>query len=273
MPLVRDRPKAGEVLAPQTRALSIRSSDAPTVDIETRTCTFPFSSEEPVDMWIGTEVLSHAPGAMRMGVRQQALALLFNHDRDDLLGVVESISLGKDSRAYCTVRFGRDERGEWAMQQAADGVLINASFMYQVYRYEVDEETDTWTALDWEVYEVSLVTIPADATVGMGRSAGEQGAAVDITIRARASPADPPDPAAPRDTPPASAGFFMSNEGESTMPRRHFHQLRDAATDGSGQGQGSGGAASSTPPVLDAPPAHNAERARVDGAADERARS
>ena len=56
------------------------------------------------------------------------------------------------------------------------------------------------------------------------------------------------------------------------MPRRHFHQLRDAATDGSGQGQGSGGAASSTPPVLDAPPAHNAERARVDGAADERAR-
>lgn len=177
---IRQRP---EKLGPQRRSLVLRAAGAALVDVDARTATFPFSSEEPVDMWFGTEILSHAKGAMRKGERQASMPLLYNHNRDDLLGIVERVEIGPDARGYATVRFGRDERGDWAMQQAADGVLVNASFMYRVFRYEEDVETETLTALDWEPYEVSLVTVPADATVGLGRSSGDEENAVEIITR------------------------------------------------------------------------------------------
>lgn len=167
--------KMTDQLAPQFRALQV----SPMVDMDARTMSFPFSSEEPCNMWYGDEVLSHKAGAMRQGARQTSMPLLFNHDRNDLLGVCESISID-NNRGVATVRFGKDERGEWAMQQARDGVLVNASFMYRVFKFDVDEETEIYTATDWEAYEVSLVTVPADATVGVGRSSNES--ANDIAI-------------------------------------------------------------------------------------------
>lgn len=213
----RHRP---EKIGPQHRSLLLRATGAePTVDIDARTCTFPFSSEEPVDRWFGEEILSHAPGAMRTGTRQGALPLLFNHNRDDLLGVVEAVQI-TDSRGYCTVRFGRDERGTWAMQQAADGILINASFMYQVYKFLEDTEEETYTATDWEVFEVSLVTIPADATVGLGRAEETAGSEQD----------------AHRPPPPASADTPLFGD-----PMRMHHPLQDKAQDGTGAGQSAGG--------------------------------
>lgn len=177
---IKQRP---DKLGPQRRALTLRAAEAGVVDTDARTLRFPFSSEEPCDMWYGTEVLSHAKGAMRMGARQASMPLLYNHNRDDLLGVVEGIELGKDARGYCTVRFGRDERGDWAMQQAADGVLVNASFMYRVFKFEEDVEEETYTATDWEPYEISLVTVPADPSVGVGRDAGDDAARVEIITR------------------------------------------------------------------------------------------
>lgn len=207
------------------------------VDMEARTMRVPFSSEEPIDMWWGNEILDHSKGAMRMGVRQQNLPLLFNHDRDDLLGAVASISLGADKRAYADLRFGRDERGEWAMQQVQDGILSNVSFMYQVYKYLEDVETDTYTGLDWEVFEVSFVTIPADASVGAGRAAGDSAIPIEIIQRG----GDPP--SAQTKTEPASAGFFTSEEirtqpataeleGSDSMKTRHV--LQEKAGDDTG---------------------------------------
>lgn len=218
------------------------------VDLEARTMRLPFSSDAPVDMWWGTEILDHSRGAMRMGPRQESLPLLFGHNSSDLLGAVESISVGADGRGYADIRFGKDERGEWAMQQVQDNVLKNASFMYQVYRYVEDLETDTYTGTDWEVYEVSFVTVPADASVGAGRSAAADALAAEIIPRAGAAP-----PAAPPKTEPASAGFFSSREngaqpataetqeGNQTMKLRHVKQ--DTAGDGT---SGSAGGAAIT---------------------------
>jgi HK97 family phage major capsid protein/HK97 family phage prohead protease len=259
-------------LGVQSRSLILRAAGtSPSVDLDARTCTFPFSSEEPVPRWFGDEILSHAKGAMRTGVRQQALPLLYNHNRDDLLGVVESISLADDKRAYATVRFGRDERGDWAMQQAADGVLINASFMYQVFKFLVDEEEETYTATDWEVYEVSLVTVPADATVGLGRSADPApGVPIEITARQAETPLD--DESTKQ---PASAGFFSpaqtrespapagsTSEGDNMKLR---HVLEEQAQDGTGAGHSSGGTASATQVA-------EMERIRKEAAQDERSR-
>lgn len=181
--------KRPDKLGPQRRSFNLRA-DAPVIDAEARTALLSFSSDEPVDMWYGTEVLSHEKGAVRLdGARQASMPLLFNHNRDDLLGIVESIDIGTDARGHATVRFGRDERGDWAMQQVADGILTNVSFMYRVYTYEEDVDTETYTATDWEPYEISLVTVPADPTVGVGRSASADEMDVAIVTRSINQPA------------------------------------------------------------------------------------
>jgi HK97 family phage prohead protease len=143
------------------------------VDTESRTVRLSFSSEEPVDMWYGREILDHSRSSVRLdGVRQRNMPLLYNHNMDDLLGVVESVDI-QHRRGYAMVRFAKDARGEWAMQAVQDGILTNTSFMYKVYKYEVpdgESGSPTFRAVDWQPYEISLVTVPADPTVGVGRT-------------------------------------------------------------------------------------------------------
>jgi HK97 family phage major capsid protein/HK97 family phage prohead protease len=163
-------------IEPQMRTTTLRlqrgvpgqPSDKP--EEPSRTVDLAFSSEEPCDMWYGKEILSHAPGAMRTGVRQQTMPLLYNHQMDSLLGVVES-TVCEGSIGRATVRFGKDEFGTWAMNQVHDDILVNVSFQYRVYKWLEDTEADTITAVDWEPLEISLVTVPADPTVGVGRNA------------------------------------------------------------------------------------------------------
>lgn len=224
---IKQRP---EQLGPQCRTVTLRlagdaAERAAAIDLEARTCELVFASETPCDMWYGTEILSLAPGAMRAGVRQQTMPLLFNHCMDDLLGVVEAIWVGPDRLARARVRFGKDERGDWAMRQADDGVLVNVSFMYRVFKWEEDVEAETLTALDWEPYEVSLVTVPADPTVGVGRSAdADTPNGVQLVRKAGAASTSPQTAAA---QPPAPQAQTTQ---EPVMPiRMQRHRLQEQA--------------------------------------------
>ena len=162
-------PRAGQTL---TRFLAAAAS---TVDLESRTVELSFSSETPVKRWFGDEVLSHAPDAADLSRLNAGAPLLFNHNQDDVLGVVESASIGADRKGRAVVRFGQDERGQWAMAQIADGILSNVSIAYIVNEYssaELDAPADAspWVASRWTALEISIVTIPADLSVGVGRS-------------------------------------------------------------------------------------------------------
>lgn len=161
-----------------TRALFVRegADDDQQNDTDHRV-TFSFSSENPVDRWDYNEVLDHDTKSIRLGQRQESMPLLFNHDRDALIGVVEKVWLGDDRRLYCTARFSDDDVGARYERLVRDGILTNVSFMYQVYDYDEmpkDERQNsglpTFRATDWEPFEVSFVTIPADSSVGMGRA-------------------------------------------------------------------------------------------------------
>ncbi len=149
----------------RTACLKVRDAE----ELEDHRATVSFSSETPVERWGYSEILSHDPECIRQGERQKHMPVLFNHDRDDLVGVVEETWIGDDRRQYATIRFAQTERGQEVESLVRDGILTNVSFMYQIYAWEQPEE-NVIRAIDWEAFEISLVTIPADAGVGVGRA-------------------------------------------------------------------------------------------------------
>ncbi|WP_288319802.1 phage major capsid protein [uncultured Parasutterella sp.] len=133
---------------------------------------FPVASDTPIQRWYGQEILSHKPGAMVMGERQKTLPLLFNHDRNKLIGIVEKLDQD-EHRTYATVRFSSSEDGQKAKAMVDERVLVNCSFQYEIRDYDEirgeNREDDQIIATSWEIFEVSLVTIPADSNVGVYR--------------------------------------------------------------------------------------------------------
>jgi HK97 family phage major capsid protein/HK97 family phage prohead protease len=145
------------------------------IDEENRTIEFPFSSELPVNRWFGKEILSHEGAAINLErASAGAMPLLFNHNMDDLRGKLERVWLGADKRLWTKARFAKTEAGKEALELVKDGMLPNVSFGYMVEEFKLtksnEDGLDEYTATKWTPYEVSLVTVPADHTVGIGRS-------------------------------------------------------------------------------------------------------
>jgi len=143
------------------------------VNEEARTVEIAFSSEEPYERYFGMEVLSHEPQSMRLGRLNGGAAVLVNHDTDDQIGVVESARIDGDKKGRAVIRFSKSARGQEIMQDVNDGIRTLVSVGYRIHKYTVEEregKADLVTATDWEPYELSIVSIPADTTVGVGRS-------------------------------------------------------------------------------------------------------
>lgn len=145
------------------------------LNLEARTVELAFSSEAAVDRWWGVEILGHAPGEMDDGwLRGGTAPLLMDHNTRDQVGVVESVTLGGDRKARAIVRFGKSARAEEVMQDVADGIRANVSVGYELLELRLESEAEgiaTYRATRWRPLEVSLVSIPADASVGVGREA------------------------------------------------------------------------------------------------------
>lgn len=153
---------------------------------EARTVDLAFSSEEPVLRGWGIEILDHSPGSMRMDRANLGIPILFNHDRDAHLGVLEACCVGEDKRARGVARFSRSALAEEKWKDVSDGILKDVSVGYAVhYAQEIQpkdlppdlvkmaaqEKLPVYRITDWEPFEASLVTVPADPTVGVGRAA------------------------------------------------------------------------------------------------------
>lgn len=153
-----------------TRAMA---ADAPiAVEAESRTIEFPFSSELPVERWFGDEILSHKSDAADLTRLNDGAPLLFNHDMDAIIGVVERAWIGEDKRGHARVRFAKTARAEEVLSMVQDGILRNVSFGYRIGEMTeaIKNGKSTYTATSWEPFEVSMVTVPADHSVGVGRA-------------------------------------------------------------------------------------------------------
>lgn len=246
------RLNTGDKLGTQTRFLQLRADDAPgdIIDIEARTLELTWSSEQLVERWWGEEILSHAPGAARLARLNDSAPLLFNHNMDDVIGVVERAEIGKDKRGHAVVRFAKTPRADEIVSMINDRILRNVSFMYQVYKYVASEldgdgDVDEYTGTDWEPFEISIVSVPADPSVGVGRSLSIDAASVQVERPVRS-------PANVAETP-------CQTRKESDM-KKHF-PLQEAAEAATSVGGG-----------VTAPAPINADAMRAEGARAERDR-
>ena len=137
-------------------------------DADTDTFELSFSSETPVARQYGDEVLSHAAGAVDLSRLNDSAPLLFNHNPDQLLGVVDSARV-VGSKGRATVRWGTSPEAAAKRQDVAIGVLRNVSVGYQINEMDQDEDGN-YVARNWTPVEISLVSVPSDPTVGIGRS-------------------------------------------------------------------------------------------------------
>lgn len=162
-----------------------RESTIDNVDTDSRTVELSFSSETPYGRWFGDEILCHDEECINLERFNNGLGTaLFNHDRGAVVGHVERAWI-EDNRGKALVRFDEDDQSDTIFQKVQSGTLKGVSVGYSIKRYEVLDDKDsvssngrfkgpdTYVVTDWEPLEISIVSVPADPTVGVGRSAEE----------------------------------------------------------------------------------------------------
>jgi HK97 family phage major capsid protein/HK97 family phage prohead protease len=148
--------------------------------------SFAASSETPVERWFGEEVLSHDKGSVRLDrAKRGAMPLLFNHNFDDPIGIIDAARV-EDGRLVVDAHLFNTARGA-EVATMLEGGLRNVSIGYRIHVVEEDVKANRYTATDWEPHEVSIVTVPADPTVGLGR-ASEKANEFEVRVIRAASP-------------------------------------------------------------------------------------
>lgn len=147
------------------------------VDGNERQRILSFSSEEPYLRWFGLEILDHSEGAINLTRLNEIGVLLFNHDTNQVVGKIIKAWV-EDSRGYAQVEFDSDEAAELIYQKVVSGTLKGVSTRYTLD--SIEEVSAGATSADgkkgpcdivrkWTPLEVSIVSVPADASVGVGR--------------------------------------------------------------------------------------------------------
>ncbi len=169
-----------KTLKPQFRTFEIRG-----VNEENRTIELSFSSEEPYERYWGTEILDHSPTSVDLTRLNNAAPLLCNHDTEKQIGVVEKAVISSERKGLATVRFSRGEHGDEIFKDVIDGIRKNVSVGYRIEEMQLESKNgddEVYRVTKWMPFEISIVSIPADNTIGVGRSSDEAEREVTITI-------------------------------------------------------------------------------------------
>src|SRR5262245_41391466 len=156
----------------QHRELRIERSG---IDVDERRVALSFASTAPYRRFFGNETLDVRDGAVRLDRLSRGGQLLVNHDPNQVAGVVESVRIDRDRKARATVRFGRSAFASEIFQDVVDGIRGSVSVGYAIHDIALEKKgenggPDSYRVTDWEPYEISIVSVPADTTVGVGRA-------------------------------------------------------------------------------------------------------
>lgn len=193
------------------------------VDLEARTVTLAFASETPYERYWGVEILDISATSIRLVRLLNGANLLCDHDSRDVVGVIESVNVGADRIARAVVRFGKSARAQEVFQDVVDGIRRNVSVGYMIHKaqlVETNEGVETYRVTDWEPFEVSLVSVPADASVGVGRSAAPEVGQKDLTVQVTVQQADPEEALEPMDGESDKSGEAEKTPTPSTAEKK-----------------------------------------------------
>lgn len=163
------------------------SADRAAVDLDAGTVDLSFSSEAEYtryswDVGEYVEVLDHSPESVRLA---DELPLCVEHDTSRQIGLCEQVRIDPDRKGRTKARFSDRQAARDELNDIAKGIRGKVSVGYIVHKMVLFEKRsdgpDVYRVTDWEPLEVSSVTLPADTTVGAGRSAEQKGSIVDET--------------------------------------------------------------------------------------------
>ena len=148
-----------------------------------RTFQLSFSSEEPYERWYGIEILAHSDGCVNLERLSSIGVVLYNHHRDDVIAKIERVWI-EENRGYAEITFDMDDLSEKIYQKVKNGTIKGVSVGYVVNAWEevsVNKMSADGKftgpcsiARDWTPFEISIVSVPADPTVGVGRQVEEE---------------------------------------------------------------------------------------------------
>jgi len=155
------------------------------ISADERTFELSFSSEAPVMRWWGVEVLGHGKGEMdEAWIGSGRAPMLVDHEAsvDNQIGVVEKVWL-EGGKGRAKVRFGKSARASEIFERVQDGELSSVSVGYEIRELKLvsqDGDVATYRATRWTPFEISIVTVPADMSVGVGRARSSETIVVHI---------------------------------------------------------------------------------------------
>lgn len=137
-----------------------------------------FASEKPYQRWYGNEVLSHKNDDVNYETLNHSGMFLFNHDPNQYIGTVKK-AWNDGSKSYAIVDISSSSNfAQQILNDIRNGTLKNISVGYEVKNYDEiikavhkNNYDDTQTyRVQWLPREISIAPVPADPSVGFGRS-------------------------------------------------------------------------------------------------------
>lgn len=130
------------------------------------------SSDAPVRVWRDLdEVLIHTAEAVDLTRAADGLPLLWQHDSRTPIGLVTGLEIA-DGKLRGLFTFAPNAKAQEVRADVEAGMLRNVSIGYQVHDWIEKDGGRLVEATRWELLEASIVSVPADPTVGINRAAG-----------------------------------------------------------------------------------------------------
>jgi hypothetical protein len=151
------------------------------LDESQRRFRMSFSSDAPytrdsyfADPWV--EILGHSKGEVDLSrIDGGAAPLLWGHDpyaRDSHIGIVERAWL-EDGKGWADVRMSSRADLDSLWQDVQSGIVRNVSVGYKIHERVLtranSDGPSEYRVTNWTPMELSLVSVPADPSVGVGR--------------------------------------------------------------------------------------------------------
>ncbi|EFQ3831929.1 phage major capsid protein [Salmonella enterica] len=125
---------------------------------------------DPVEL---KEILVHDKDAVDLDVLNDKASLLFNHEFDNHIGVVVpgSARIDEDGVGRALVQFSKvGQLANETFEKVKEGTMSKVSVGYTVLEGHADFSKGVYFVTRWQPYEISIVSVPADSSVGVGRS-------------------------------------------------------------------------------------------------------